>query len=145
MPEVYFDGKWVPICGQYFWNNNIGANLFCQEFGFESGTLKNTHLTLPNDGLNIGKCEQRDAWLQCSGNCNNLQIGGFCGAGKCTKGSKSGILIDCSGVGKYEHVIWFEKSRPSWHRIGHFDLAVAVNKVNISSPLDRGDGKLKCS
>ena len=76
MPEVYFDGKWVPICGHWFWNNNIGANLFCQEFGFESGTLKNTHLTLPNDGLIIGKCEQRDAWLQCSGNCNNLQIGG---------------------------------------------------------------------
>ena len=111
MPEVYFDGKWVPICGQYFWNNNIGANLFCQEFGFEYGTLKNTHLTLPNDGLIIGKCEQRDAWLQCSGNCNNLQIGGFCGGEKCTKGSKSGILIDCSGVGKYVHVhniLWFK-------------------------------------
>ena len=41
--EVYIENKWVPICGHWFWNNNIGATLFCQEMGFESGYIKSKH------------------------------------------------------------------------------------------------------
>ena len=29
--EIWVDGKWSPICGPGFWDNNIGATLFCQK------------------------------------------------------------------------------------------------------------------
>ena len=63
--EVYFNEKWVPICGHWFWDNNIGATLFCQKLGFESGII-NERFELTNDGLRVGKCDSGDAWLQCS-------------------------------------------------------------------------------
>ena len=55
--EVYFQNEWVPICGHWFWNNNIGATLFCQELGFQYGYIKNQS-DLPNDGLRIGQCNR---------------------------------------------------------------------------------------
>ena len=59
--EVKFNGQWVPICGHWFWNSDsIGASLFCQKMGFESGELKKPlrQLELPSDGLRVGKCNQ---------------------------------------------------------------------------------------
>ena len=41
--EVYFENQWTPICGHWFWNNNIGATLFCQELGFNSGVITKKH------------------------------------------------------------------------------------------------------
>ena len=31
------DGKWRPICGHWFWDNNYGAKAFCKRLGYESG------------------------------------------------------------------------------------------------------------
>ena len=41
-PEVFWNGKWSPICGPYFWNNDFGASLFCQRLSstYQSG-IKN--------------------------------------------------------------------------------------------------------
>ena len=41
-PEVFWNGKWSPICGPYFWNNDFGASLFCQRLNstYQSG-IKN--------------------------------------------------------------------------------------------------------
>ena len=25
------DGKWTPICGHWFWDNNYGASMFCRK------------------------------------------------------------------------------------------------------------------
>ena len=41
--EVYFNNQWTPICGHWFWNNNIGATLFCQELGYNSGVITKKH------------------------------------------------------------------------------------------------------
>ena len=41
-PEVFWNGKWSPICGPYFWDNDFGASLFCQRLNstYQSG-IKN--------------------------------------------------------------------------------------------------------
>ena len=99
--EVYFQNEWVPICGHWFWNNNIGATLFCQELGFQYGYIKNQS-DLPNDGLRIGQCNAGDSWLQCSHDgCNQLEVGGFCnnGLGACTQGQHVAVSIGCFNEG----------------------------------------------
>ena len=82
-PEVFYNNRWTPICGHYFWNNNIGADLFCQQFnqGYLSGTINKgtvSEYTLNTDALKIGQCNKGDSWLGCTGGCNNLQVGGQC-------------------------------------------------------------------
>ena len=100
--EVYFNEKWVPICGHWFWDNNIGATLFCQKLGFESGAI-NERFELKNDGLRVGQCNSGDAWLQCS-RCNELQVGGQCdGGGSCNRGQTAAFSISCFDEGM-EHI-----------------------------------------
>ena len=69
--EIYFSGMWIPICGHYFWNNNIGATLFCQQLGYQMGEIKQESISrqvpLPNDGFRIGSCNENDIWPQCTG------------------------------------------------------------------------------
>ena len=100
--EVYYNGQWGPICGHWFWENDIGASLFCQELGFPSGKITKT-LTLPSDGLRVGMCQEGDNWLQCSQNdCNQLEFGGFCNnGGNCQKGQNAAVAIECSNQGIY--------------------------------------------
>ena len=96
--EVYFNEKWVPICGHWFWDNNIGATLFCQKLGFESGAI-NERFKLKNDGLRVGKCDSGDSWLQCS-RCGELQVGGQCdGGGNCNRGQTAAFSISCFDEG----------------------------------------------
>ena len=100
--EVFYNGQWGPICGHWFWENDIGASLFCQELGFPSGKITKT-LTLPSDGLRVGMCQEGDNWLQCSQNdCNQLEFGGFCNnGGNCQKGQNAAVAIECSNQGIY--------------------------------------------
>ena len=95
--EVYFNDEWVPICGHYFWDNDIGATLFCQQLGFKFGAI-NERLELPNDGLRVGRCDEGDPWLQCS-RCGQLQVGGQCDAGSCNKGQTAAVSINCFDEG----------------------------------------------
>ena len=90
----------MPICGHWFWEGNVGADLFCQQLGFGSGEIKGRgSLSLPKDGLRVGQCNLGDSWLQCSHNvCNQLEIGGNCNdGGSCAKGLNAAISIDCKG------------------------------------------------
>merc|ERR1711971_132686 len=112
MPYVWRSGKWVPICGHYFWDNHNGAKLFCEELGFPEGRLiGGTYgagsVTLPEDALKIGKCNSGDSWLGCTGECNDLEIGGYCRplGQVCTAGSKFGVQIRCTGVPRYKRAI----------------------------------------
>ena len=94
IPEVYWNGQWSPICGHYFWDNNVGVNLFCQKLGFSSGVVRRTRTKLKFDAIRIGKCRATDHWLNCTGGCNDLAIGGRCfinSNAKCTVGQPSGI------------------------------------------------------
>ena len=87
----------------YFWDNNVGASLFCQRLGFESGTIKKKHLRLPSGGLRVGRCNAGDKLFQCSDpKCNQLEIGGKCNGNShalCTKGKSAAVSINCFGSG----------------------------------------------
>ena len=105
-PEIWFNDKWSPICGHYFWNNNYGATLFCQELNstYTFGSVKNSGIPLASDGIRVGKCTSQDNSLSsCTGGCNDLQVGGQCSNdpnGKCSIGQGgTTIEIECVGQG----------------------------------------------
>ena len=124
--EVFYNGQWSPICGHWFWNNNVGASLFCKEAGYDSGAIKRDmssnaqnlaqktiRFELESDGLRIGQCNLGDNWLQCSGTCNDLEIGGNCAdnngnnVGSCRQGKNAAVSIDCFKRGRD----WCKKNR----------------------------------
>ena len=95
-PEVFLNGKWSPICGHWFWDNNHGADLFCQKLDptFTSGTItKRRDKPLESDGIRIGKCLGGDQWLGCSGGCNDLGTGNGCA--QCAAGQGASVEIHC--------------------------------------------------
>ena len=96
-PEVYFQGNWVPICGPWFRGNNVGATLFCQQLGFDSGKSHNTKRELEADALIIGKCQDGDKWLECTEDCNGNVLGTFdeCPNVNCKESSPEGLDIEC--------------------------------------------------
>ena len=100
LAEIYQNGKWIPICGHWFWNNNKGATLFCQQLGQKTGIVKQESIAgqvpLPDDGFRIGECKTNDIWGQCTGGCNDHTIGGTL-CGDCRSGAMAGLRIECSG------------------------------------------------
>ena len=101
---MYWNEQWTPICGHYFWDNNVGADLFCQKLGFSSGVLSSglwtdsdrSEVKLESDAIRIGKCAANDKWLNCTGGCNDLATGGHCwNNAKCSAGELAGITIEC--------------------------------------------------
>ena len=131
--EIFHNGTWTPICGHYFWDNSNGAKLFCQKLGYQSGQIDDRRISLPRDGIRIGKCNQRDIWPNCSENCNDKSIGGsnlICG--DCRSGAKAGIKINCCNVKEcpkrdWSTSIWtglttvFGKSGNCWYIIFYLD------------------------
>jgi len=89
-PEIFWNGIWTPICGDWFWNNDYGADLFCQKLDskYVSGTVTmRQDIKLIRDGIRIGKCNINDSsLLSCTGGCNDLETGNrhcaVCGAGQ---------------------------------------------------------------
>ena len=106
MPMVYWNSTWAPICGHYFWDNNYGADIFCQKLGYTNGTVT-PKKTDPHskiyieDSLRVGKCYSRNGRLtSCSGGCNDWRTGGACyenDSANCTAGQKVAITINCYG------------------------------------------------
>jgi hypothetical protein len=95
-PEVYLSGRWSPICGPWFWDNNYGATLFCQKLNskYSSGTvIKLTDKELKKDAVRVGRCNSNDQWLQCTGGCNDLGKGNGCAG--CGAGETGSIEIKC--------------------------------------------------
>ena len=105
-PEVFLNGKWSPICGHGFWNNNNGATLFCQKLSpnFRSGkVIKRTDKKLKSDAVRVGICGKNNQWLKCKWGCNDLGLGNGCSAKgrqevKCAKGESASIEIKCSKI-----------------------------------------------
>ena len=67
-------GMWWPICGQFFLENDIGADLFCRQLNKEytGGSVElepyevqdDDKSTIPMDSFMIGKCNENDRSLQ---------------------------------------------------------------------------------
>ena len=78
-PEVFQNDIWSPICGHWFWDNDVGASLFCQKFTSDPTStgyvIRRTDKPLEKDAIRIGNCLSNDQWLSCSGGCNDLGTG----------------------------------------------------------------------
>ena len=97
-PEVFLNEIWSPICGHYFWDNNVGASLVCQKLTSNPAStglvIRRTDKPLEKDAIRIGKCLSNDQWLSCSGGCNDLGTGQGCA--DCDANSPASIEIKCS-------------------------------------------------
>ena len=98
-PEVCLNGIWPPICGHWFWDNDVGASLFCQKLTSDPASfgyvIRRTDKPLEKDAIRIGKClsENNDQWLSCSGGCNDLGTGEGCA--DCDANSPAAMEIEC--------------------------------------------------
>jgi len=100
-PEVAYKGKWYPICGHYFWDNNHGATTFCKQLGFNSGVRRHTRVNFNVDAMPVGKCRVGQRFNKCNagghawGNLNYRN--GWCNAGAQWGGRGIGVAIRCIG------------------------------------------------
>ena len=125
---MYWNEQWTPICGHYFWDNNVGADLFCQKLGFSSGVLSSglypnqkTKIKLESDAIRIGKCAANDKWLNCTGGCNDLATGGHCPGNSnaaCSAGDLSGITIECLASKYHNYYYRYLVFAPLWAQQG---------------------------
>eukprot|EP00937_MAST-01D_sp_MAST-1D-sp2_P000414 g414.t1 len=96
-PEVQYNGEWYPICGHYFWDDNIGATTVCQALGFPAGTMRRTRATFTKDSMPVGRCRAGEALDSCTfgGNAwgNFAYHGGWCRAGH-----GIGVAVKCTGA-----------------------------------------------
>ena len=78
----------------------MGANLFCQKLGYESGTQQKDRENVDEEAFRIGKCNEGDSLTKCTGGCNDYLLGDKCSDNpsyKCTKGQTSLVKISCTG------------------------------------------------
>ena len=101
-PEFFWNAKFYPICGHWFWDNEYGANSFCQKIGYKSGTIEETEKIYAEDAIRIGKCHAGEQLELCSGGCNDKGIGNGCA--ECAAGESVGFTIKCDGYSQ-EHSI----------------------------------------
>ena len=95
-PEVWFEGKFHPICGHYFWDNNDGPKTVCQRLGFRYGNRYLTRTTLSEDAMPVGKCKRGEMLNSCSGGENGY--GNLHHRNRyCTKGKRIGVKVTCWG------------------------------------------------
>ena len=111
---IFWNKSWHPICGHYFWDNDIGASKFCEQLGCYSGgtvsqaqqliikeelTNNLSSLSYPVDSFRFGKCEDDDPWGKCSGGCNDNRLGGKCHTNanaSCQAGQSLRVKVTCS-------------------------------------------------
>jgi hypothetical protein len=102
-PLVLWDDVWPPICGHYFWDNQIGATKFCEKMGYQqgeqSGEGEGNHYS--KDAFKIGKCKNDDDWnTKCTGGCNDYEVGGKCSnafiGGNCAQEEGMAMTITCT-------------------------------------------------
>ena len=76
-PQVFWNGKFIGICGNIYWDNNNGASIFCKKLGHETGVIRKFDgegiREMPS--LMIGKCEKDDkSLITCKGGFNVYKI-----------------------------------------------------------------------
>ena len=99
-PLVLWEDVWSPICGHYFWDNQVGASIFCSKLGYEHGEQSHDGNSYSTDGFRIGKCEEGDDLASCTGGCNDYELGGQCSnswsGGECMQSEPMAMTISCS-------------------------------------------------
>ena len=100
-PLVFWDNQWHPICGYYFWNNNVAAKLYCNAVGYEFGEVEQKgEWNSTMDHFRIGQCNENDTLLKCTGGCNDYKVGGSCSNDDnavCKARNPAQFFLKCSG------------------------------------------------
>ena len=94
-PLVFSKGEFFAICGDAFWDNQHGADLFCKTLSYESGAIQRVkgRSTSTSKAFRVGVCLNTDINLStCSGGRNKHTIHPF---KECTNGYTYKIV--CSG------------------------------------------------
>ena len=100
-PEFFWNGKFNPICGHWFWDNQEGAISFCQKIGYKTGFIKemweysDSKKIYAEDAIRVGKCHAGEQLETCSGGYNDKGIGN--GGTNCAAGEKVAFMIHCDG------------------------------------------------
>merc|ERR1711871_1203115 len=94
------DGAWRPICGHWFWDDDIGATAVCKALGFgglsEStvGTVTKTKNPLPFQAERVGQCKAGERLSECSAGGNKWgEYTSGCGPGK-----EVGVQVSCTDL-----------------------------------------------
>ena len=87
-PYLFWEGRWSPICGHQFWDNQEGAKAFCKELGFTGGTAAKSTI-VDEDPIRIGKCNAGDAIGSCTGGVNTYELNSAC--------KRNVPIISCKG------------------------------------------------
>ena len=96
-PEFFWNAKFSPICGPWFWENEYGAESFCQTLGYTNGSIIHTDSAdkYTVDAITIGKCYAGEELEACSGGCNEKGVGNGCA--ECAAGESVKFTISCEG------------------------------------------------
>ena len=98
VPEVLFEGKYHPICGHFFWDNNASATAVCNLLGFNNGKMTITRAKYNVDAMPVGRCKTGEELTKCTGGGNAW--GNFTGIdGRCKKGKEVGVTVTCDSSG----------------------------------------------
>jgi len=97
-PWVSYQSSWYPICGHYFWDNNDGATLICQQLGFDAGTLTRSNTPFPVVAMHPGRCSDSDESLtSCSLGANYWQDPlTHRNSQHCAAGTRASVMVTCS-------------------------------------------------
>ena len=102
--EYCKDDRWYPICGHYFVDNDVGADLICKGKGYSKGA-KRVGLTrnLRKDAVYVGRCDEGDKIYDCTGTnadgtcCDGNSQRYQLGQGDCTAYLSTGVEVECEG------------------------------------------------
>eukprot|EP00928_Gymnodinium_smaydae_P025510 TRINITY_DN20291_c0_g2_i1.p1 TRINITY_DN20291_c0_g2~~TRINITY_DN20291_c0_g2_i1.p1 ORF type:complete len:421 (-),score=84.88 TRINITY_DN20291_c0_g2_i1:51-1313(-) len=77
VPHMCKEGKFLPICGHYFWNNNNGAQIFCRQLGFSRGYIEKTGVSYPVDSVLVQQCrsDRGESLQSCEGHPSTGTVG----------------------------------------------------------------------
>ena len=97
-PDFFWNGRFYPICGHWFWDSEFGAKTFCQKLGYMNGNItkeRSSEKKYTEDSIRVGKCLEGEELESCSGGCNDKGIGKGCS--DCVAGERVGVTIACEG------------------------------------------------
>ena len=101
IPYLFYGGKWSPICGHHFWDNDYGAKAFCNKLGYNYGIVsRGGHGHYDQDAIEVGKCKAGEDINSCTAANNFYTNTGWCKKGTENNGKGVKIMISCEGHSK---------------------------------------------
>ena len=89
-PFLFWDRKWTPICGHWFWDNDHGATAFCTKLGYEYGHVNKIENSYHVPAIHVGKCRAGEELTGCTWTKNYYDFR------NCNPGDPIGITITCN-------------------------------------------------